>query len=177
MAYARGDNRDPDSVGLTSDGLDVEVRLVRPASDFPAIVASPTFAIIPATFDTNPEALLPAGFVGSGAYVLSSVAADKTTLTANPKYWAGTPAIGTVELVHDIGGRSPVTAFEDGDLDLTSIFNFDATWIAYDETLGPQLREERSLSVNYYGFDTTRPPFDDGDRRERDGAGGNSRAE
>jgi oligopeptide transport system substrate-binding protein len=161
IAYARGENRDPDSVGLTANGLDLEVRLVRPASDFPAIVASPTFAIIPAAVDTNPSALLPEGFVGSGAYVLKAVTDEKTTLAANAKYWAGPPAIPTVELVHDIGGRSPVAAFEDGDLDLTSIFNFDATWIAYDETLGPQLREERSLSVNYYGFDTTRPPFDD----------------
>jgi oligopeptide transport system substrate-binding protein len=161
IAYARGENRDPGSVGLTANGLDLEVRLVRPASDFPAIVAGPTFAIIPAAVDTNPSALLPEGFVGSGAYVLKTVTDEKTTLTANAKYWAGPPAIPTVELVHDIGGRSPVTAFEDGDLDLTGIFNFDATWIAYDETLGPQLREERSLSVNYYGFDTTRPPFDD----------------
>jgi oligopeptide transport system substrate-binding protein len=161
IAYARGENRDPDSVGLTANGLDVEVRLVRPASDFPAIVASPTFAVIPAAVDTDPLALVPEGFVGSGAYVLSAVADDKTTLAANPKYWAGAPAIPTVELIHDIGGRSPVAAFEEGDLDLTGIFNFDATWIAYDETLGLQLREERSLSVNYYGFDTTRPPFDD----------------
>jgi oligopeptide transport system substrate-binding protein len=64
-------------------------------------------------------------------------------------------------MVHDIGGRSPVAAFEDGDLDLTGIFSFDATWIAFDETLGPQLRQGNSMSVNYYGFDTTRPPFDD----------------
>jgi oligopeptide transport system substrate-binding protein len=161
ISYARGENRDPDSVGLTANGLDVEVRLVRPASDFPAVVASPTFAVIPAAVDTDPSALSPDGFVGSGAYVLKAVTNEQTTLAANPKYWAGAPAIPTVELVHDIGGRSPVAAFEDGDLDLTGIFNFDATWIAYDETLGPQLREERSLSVNYYGFDTTRPPFDD----------------
>jgi oligopeptide transport system substrate-binding protein len=161
LAYARGENSDPDSVGLSSDGLEVEVRLTRPATDFVSIVASPTFAVLPPGVGDDPSTLLPAGFVGSGAYILKAATDEKTTLTANERYWAGPPPIPTIELVHDIGGRSPVAAFEDGDIDLTGIFPFDATWIAYDETLGPQLRETVSLSLNYYGFDTRRPPFDD----------------
>jgi ABC-type transport system substrate-binding protein len=160
LAYSRGEG-DPSSVGLSADGLDVEVRLVRPATDFVSIVASPTFAVVPPGID-NPTGLLPGdGFVGSGAYVLSAADPEKTTITANERYWAGPPAIATVEMVHDLGGRSPVTAFEDGDLDLTNIFSFDATWIAFDADLGPELREGSSMSVNYFGFDTTRPPFDD----------------
>ena len=107
------------------------------------------------------HAAYPAAFVGSGAYALQAVTDEQTTLVANDHYWAGRPAIPTIEIVHDIGGRSPVQAFEEDDVDLTNIFPFDATWIAYDEVLGPQLREGSSLSVNYYGFDTTRPPFDD----------------
>lgn len=161
LAYARGENPDPSSVGLSADGLEVEVRLVRPATDFVAIVASPTFAVLPAAVDEEPAALLPEGFIGSGAYVLSAISDEKTTLAANPRYWAGPPAIRTIEMIHDIGGRSPVAAFEAGDLDLTSVFSVDATWIAYDAVLGPQLRQGNSLAVNYYGFDTTEPPFDD----------------
>jgi oligopeptide transport system substrate-binding protein len=161
VAYAHGDNPDPGSVGLKADGLDIEVRLTRPATDFVSIVASPTFAVLPPGVGKDPSALLPSGFVGSGAYILKAATDEKSTLTANEHYWAGPPPIPTVELVHDIGGRSPVAAFEDGDIDLTGIFPFDATWIAYDEALGPQLREGESLSLNYYGFDTTRPPFDD----------------
>jgi ABC-type oligopeptide transport system substrate-binding subunit len=160
LAYSRGEG-DAGSVGLSATGLDVEVRLVHPATDFVSIVASPTFAVVPAGLDNDPTALLPGGFIGSGAYVLSTITNEKTTLTANEHYWAGPPAIGTVEMVHDIGGRSPVAAFEDGDLDLTNVYAFDATWIAFDEALGPQLRQGNSMSVNYYGFDTTRPPFDD----------------
>ena len=83
------------------------------------------------------------------------------TLTANARYWAGKPAITTIELVTDIGGRSPVEVFEDGDLDYAPIVDFDASWIAYDETLGPQLREVPPFVVEYYGFDTSKPPFDD----------------
>jgi oligopeptide transport system substrate-binding protein len=161
LAYAHGQNADPASVGLSANGGDVEVRLTRPATDFVAIVASPTFAIVPPGFDAGPAALTPAGFVGSGAYVLSADSATTTTITANDHYWAGPPSIRTIELVHDIGGRSPVAAFEAGDVDLTPIASFDAPWISYDPTLGPQLREDSSLSLNYYGFDTSRPPFDD----------------
>ncbi|HEV8546696.1 MAG TPA: peptide ABC transporter substrate-binding protein [Candidatus Limnocylindrales bacterium] len=161
LAYSRGENPDPASVGLTANGLDVEVRLRRPATDFPSVVASPTFAVVPPGLDDDPGALTPQGFVGSGAYVLKTLAPDKTTLAASDSYWAGSPSIKTIEILHDIGGRSPVAAFEEGDVDLTSIYDFDATWIGYDETLGPQLRQGTSLSLNYYGFDTSRPPFDD----------------
>lgn len=161
LDFAHGVSRDPASVGLTASGLDVEVRLTRPATDFVAIVASPTFAVVPPRVGEDPAALLPAGFVGSGAYVLKAATDQMSTLVANEHYWAGPPSIPTVELVHDIAGRSPVAAFEDGDLDLAGIFPFDATWIAYDKTLGPELRQGASLSLSYYGFDTTRPPFDD----------------
>jgi oligopeptide transport system substrate-binding protein len=160
LAYARGQQSDPGSVGLKANGLDVEVRLTRPATDFVAIVASPTFAVLPQRVGDDPAALLPAGFVGSGAYILKAADDTTSTLVANDHYWAGAPPIKTVELVHDIGGRSPVAAFEAGDLDLAGIFPFDATWIAYDKTLGPQLRQGASLSLTYYGFDTSRPPFD-----------------
>jgi oligopeptide transport system substrate-binding protein len=66
-----------------------------------------------------------------------------------------------VTLVHDIGGRSPVAAFEAGDVDLAAVSPYDATWLAWDETLGPNLRRSDGLSLEYYGFDTRKPPFDD----------------
>ena len=162
LAFARGQSTDRSTVGLSVDGSDVVAHMTRPASDFPTIVSSPTFAIVPKAVDDGPAALTAgAGFVGSGGYVLAAETDAMTTLKANDHYWAGPPSIGTIELVHDIGGRSSVTAFEDGDLDLTDVSPFDATWIGYDATLGPQLRRTDGLSLQYYGFDTSRPPFDD----------------
>jgi oligopeptide transport system substrate-binding protein len=165
LDYARGATSDPSTVGISAEGDDVVVHLSRPATDFPTIVAGPTFAVVPPGLDPNgtgaPVIAPGAGFVGSGAYVLAAATPQKTTLTANEHYWAGTPAIRTVELVHDIGGRSSVAAFEDGDVDLATVSAFDATWLAYDDTLGPQLRRTDGLSLQYYGFDTSRAPFDD----------------
>lgn len=163
-AYLRGQDSDPGSVGLHADdaGNDLIVDLIRPASDFPNIVAGPTFAVVPPGVGQDPSALQPGnGFVASGGYVLSAATATALILTANPRYWAGTPAVLTIELIGDLGGRSQVDAFEADELDYAPIRSLDAGWIAYDETLGPQLREVGSLSVVYYGFDTTRPPFDD----------------
>jgi len=162
LAYARGESKDKGTVGLTADGSDVVVHLNRAATEFPTIVAGPTFSIVPPGIDSGPASLAPgASFVGSGGYVLAAQTDQKTTLSANAHYWAGRPKIGTVELVNDLGGKSSVTAFEDGDVDLTSVAPFDATWLSYDATLGPQLRRTDDLSLQYYGFDTTRPPFDD----------------
>ena len=149
-----------DGVALRATGNDVEVRLVRPAADFVAIVAGPTFAVVPAGF-VGDGPIDADTFVGSGAYVVSAVTPTGLTLTANGRYWAGTPPIRTVRLVGDLGGRSPVAAFEDGDLDYTGISSSDAEWIRFDATLGPKLREVPSLSLEYLGFDTSRPPFDD----------------
>jgi oligopeptide transport system substrate-binding protein len=162
LEFARGDIRDRAAVGLAVEGSDVVIRLNRPATDFPTIVAGPTFAVVPGSLGDGGIPLTPdKATVGSGGYTVEASSPEKTTLTANTRYWAGAPAIGTVELVHDVGGRSVVAAFEDGDIDLTDVSPFDATWLGYDDALGPLLRRTDGLSLNYYGFDTSRPPFDD----------------
>src|SRR6185503_20952316 len=163
-AYLRGQNPDASSVGLhADDGANtLTVDLVRPATDFPNIVSGPVFGVVPPGVGEDSIALEPGSeFVSSGGYQLTAESDIGGTLTANPHYWAGTPAIGTVELVYDIAGRSEVATFESDELDYAPINYFDAAWVAYDETLGPQLRDVGSLSVQYYGFDTTRAPFDD----------------
>jgi oligopeptide transport system substrate-binding protein len=160
--YLRGQSGDPASVGLRAlDDRTVEVRLDRAGGDFPAIAASPTLAVVPPGIDDDPAVLDPASFVASGAYRLVDFTDTELTLEANDRYWAGEPAIRTVRLITDIGGRSPVEAFESGDVDYAPISDFDASWIAYDEVLGPQLRSVPTFTLTYYGFDTTKPPFND----------------
>ena len=148
-------------VGIRAEGDTVIVDFVRPASWFPAAAASPTLAIVPGSLpDAASGALLPEGLVVSGAYLPSAQDEDGFLLTANPRYWAGPPALGRIAQVTDVPG-SPVDAFQSGDVDYVNIGPDDASWIRYDRTLGPQLRRSDDLSVEYFGFDTTRPPFDD----------------
>jgi oligopeptide transport system substrate-binding protein len=159
--YLAGRITDAAQVGLRAKGSDLEVDLERPGADFPAIVSSPLFAIVPPTAWRDQQDDFGVGSVVSGGYSVAAAAPSEITLQRNDRYWAGPPAIPTVSLVLDIGGRSPVAAFLDGDVDATSVAIVDAPWIGYDERLGPQLRETPSLTLTYLGVDTTEPPFDD----------------
>jgi oligopeptide transport system substrate-binding protein len=160
-AYREGSG--PSSaVGISApSATQVQVDLANPAADFPAIASSPTLAVVPPDLDSKPSLLAPGSFVGSGAYILSGLTDTETTLAANPHYWAGKPAISTVHLLSSTGGKSSVDMFQAGDLDYTPISVGDATWVAYDKTLGPSLRIEPSPSVEFYGFNTTTAPFND----------------
>jgi oligopeptide transport system substrate-binding protein len=158
-AYLAGTGTAAD-VGLHAEGRDVTVDLLKPAADFPSVVAGPSFAVVPPGLAQGAR-IDPSGFVGSGAYVPSAVTASELTLKRNARYWAGPAPITTVHLLGDIGGRSPVDAFTAGDIDYAAIGDFDASWIRFDDGLGPQLRSVPSLSVEYLGFDTSRPPFND----------------
>jgi len=159
--YLAGRNRNPADVGLVATGGDVTVDLDRPGADFPAIISGPTFGIVPATVWRGGASVDRDGVASSGAYTLGPITESDFTLVANPRYWAGLPAIGTVRILTTLNGRSPVSAFESGDLDYTEIRSFDAAWIRYDQVLGPQLRSVPELSLSYLGFTTDRPPFDD----------------
>ena len=157
--YLRGRAADPGSVALQADDPagDLVVDLVRPATDFVNIVAGPSFAVVPPGVGTDAAALRPgAGFVASGGYVLTGTTATGLSLNANSHYWAGTPAISKIELVGDLGGGSPVEAFENGDLDYAGVSSVDASWIAYDKTLHPSIQDLRNVRALVLG-DVSRP--------------------
>ncbi len=153
---------DAADVGLSTEGTDrVVVEFSRPASWFPAAAASPTLAIVPGDLPAGAAGpLLPDGLVVSGGYVPTAQDPTGIRLVANDHYWAGRPAIGVIQQLTDLQ-TGPVDAFGAGDIDYVPIGSADASWIAYDPVLGPQLRRSDALAVQYYGFDTTRPPFDD----------------
>jgi oligopeptide transport system substrate-binding protein len=168
--HLAGRETDPALVGLQANGSDVEVELERPGADFPAIASAPLFAVVPPAARRDGRAAFGAGEVVSGGYSVARVTDAELTLQRNERYWAGAPAIPTVRLIQDIGGRSPVAAFEADDVDYTEVSTVDATWIAYDRDLGPHLRETPSLALTYLGFDTTSQPFDDVRVRQAVGA-------
>lgn len=159
--YLSGANRDPASVGLRALPAAVEVRFRQPAPWFVAAAGSPSLAVVPPGIDPDGSSMRPEAFVGSGAYVLASADETALTLAANERFWAGRPSISKVVVVTDLGDVDPLKAFRDGMLDYLEIPSFEASWIAYDRTIGPALREEPPLGVQYYGFDASRAPFDD----------------
>ncbi|HEY3333974.1 MAG TPA: peptide ABC transporter substrate-binding protein [Candidatus Limnocylindrales bacterium] len=160
-ALLAGQSTDTSTLGVRAEGdRRVIVDLERGGGDLPAIVSGAPFAVVPAGAGDGEILPTPGSFVGSGGYVVKDITADTIVLEANPRYWAGEPAIRTVNMLQDLGGASLVDAFVAGKVDVTPISFTDAGWIGYDRQLGPSLRSDPSLSVTYYGFDTTRAPFD-----------------
>ncbi|MGI8999126.1 MAG: ABC transporter substrate-binding protein, partial [Candidatus Limnocylindria bacterium] len=115
---------------------------------------------VPDQADATPTWQSPDAFVGSGPYVLAGVEGADLVLLANERYVAGAPPIDEIRWVGDVGSDS-VTAFADAAVDLVQVAGYDATWIAYDAELGPRLHAAEPLTISYFGFDTTRPHFDD----------------
>lgn len=136
------------------------VRLRHPAAYFPAIAATPTAFVVPRQADASTGWQQVGSFVGSGPYVAQRTEGDVLVLANNEAYVAGPPPIPTIEWLSDVDGDVP-TAYADEALDLAGVAPFDATWIAYDAELGQALHAAAALNVQYFGFDTTRPPFDD----------------
>ncbi len=151
-----------DGVAINAaDARTLVVTLNHPATYFTAITATPTAFVMPrgarGSDDTWQSS---ASFVGSGPYVVRGTDGTDLILRANDRYVAGTPPINEIRWVTNLSGDS-VTAFANGEVDLAGVASFDAAWIAYDRDLGPALHRSAALGVQYFGFDTTRPPFDD----------------
>jgi oligopeptide transport system substrate-binding protein len=150
-----------DEVGITAvDDRTLLVALRHPASYFLDIVATPATFVVPPQADATDSWQTPSTFVGSGPYVLDGVEGADLVLVANQRYVAGPPPIDEIRWVADVE-QDGATAFKDGQIDLVNVAGGDATWIAFDRELGPHLHAAEPLTISYFGFDTTRPPFDD----------------
>lgn len=161
QAYAAGE-AGAEGVAIHADGRRLAIEFARPAAYFPAVAAVPTLAVVPESIGEQVAGPAAGGtFVASGAYVPAAPGAGEIRLHANERWWAGGPPLDQVSVLTDLGGRSEVDVFEDEAVDWTPIAPDDASWIRYDQRLGPQLREGDDLVVELLGFDTDRPPFDD----------------
>ena len=142
------------------DATTLVVGLRHPASHFPAIAATPTAFVVPPSATAGSDWQTVDGFVGSGPYVAESLDDQALVLVANPEYVAGPPPISRVEWIVQVDSDG-VAAYAEDQVDLVGVSAFEASWIAYDPDFGPSLHQAAALNVQYFGFDTTRPPFDD----------------
>jgi ABC-type transport system substrate-binding protein len=150
-----------DEVGIQApDERTLVVTLRHPASYFLDIVATPATFVVPDTADATPTWQTPDAFVGSGPYVIDGTEGLDLVLRANEHYVAGPPPIDEIRWMAAVEGET-AEAFAADQIDLAQVAEWDATWIAFDPDLGPRLHAAEPLTVSYFGFDTTRPPFDD----------------
>jgi oligopeptide transport system substrate-binding protein len=155
-----GQASDADVAVTAPDDETLVVGLRHPASYFLEITATPSTFVVPPAADASESWQRPGAFVGSGPYVVDGTDADGLVLRANDRYVAGPPPIEEIRWMAG-AGSDPATAFDAGDVDLAQVPGWDASWIAYDRDLGARLHAAEPLTISYFGFDTTRPPFDD----------------
>jgi oligopeptide transport system substrate-binding protein len=156
---------DESEVGIEApDDTTLIVTLRYPASYFLDLVATPSAFVVPRNADATATWQTPETFVGSGPYVVDAIDGLDLVLRANEEYVAGPPPIDEIRWLADVGG-DPIDAFMSDEVDLAGVPGWDARWIAYDADVGPFLHAAEPLTISYFGFDTTRPPFDDVDVR------------
>ena len=150
-----------DDVGiLATDERTLVVTLRHPAAYFLQILATPSAFVVPPAADGSDAWQTPDAFVGSGPYVVDGADGPDLVLRANEHYVAGPPPIDEIRWM-SLASEDPVGAFGTGDIDLAQVPGWDATWIAFDRELGPRLHAAAPLTISYFGFDATQPPFDD----------------
>ena len=138
--YAAGQRRAPTRSGSRAAGSTLEVRLTRPAGDFPAIAASPHAGGRAARGRARPDGPASRARRSSGRAATCSRGAPRPRYTLRP-----TPATGPGRPRSTRSRSSPTSA---GAARSTSSpraswtgrrsREYDASWIAYDPDLGPE---------------------------------------
>jgi oligopeptide transport system substrate-binding protein len=163
-AIARGEAA-PDTLGVTApDDRTVLIRLAHPAPYLLGLLAAPgTFPVhSPSLAANGAEYARPGKLVSNGAYVLEDwVLGSHAVARRNTHYWNDAATnIGRVHYVHIADSGTELRQYRAGQLDVTYVVPPQQFgWIK--ENLADELHVSPQLSVYYYGFNLTRPPFKD----------------
>jgi YVTN family beta-propeller protein len=162
--------------GVSASGNRLRIRLVAPAPDLPARLATPAFCATPD--DTPPTAQpLAHPIASAGPYYVASGSRDQVVLKRNPNYHGNRPRIPK-EVVYSFGVSLPralqqVAAGRSDDVDaattVTSSESALARLNALDQRYGPESAAARTghqryfvnpwRDLEYFVFNTTRRLF------------------
>ena len=155
------------------DARTLRVTLRRADGNFPALVAHPVFRPV---HELSPESDLAAlreeqmregagssrlGIVTNGAFSLARLEGDSVELERAASYWdAASVSLERVRFVDPGGTEGALAAYRAGEVDAVS--NAAVEPLA-GKLLTPyeDFRRETFAALNYYRFNTARPPFDD----------------
>jgi oligopeptide transport system substrate-binding protein len=163
-AIVRGE-QPPDTLGASApDERTVVIRLQQPAPYLLGLLAQP--AVFPVHAPTlarhGAEYARPGRMVSNGPFVLSDwVVGSHVVAERNASYWnAVATRIARVHYVHHADPSTEFRQYRAGELDFSyAVPPPQYAWIR--ENLPGELHVSPQLSVYYYGFNLTRPPFKD----------------
>jgi oligopeptide transport system substrate-binding protein len=169
-AIARGEMK-PDALAVSApDERTVVIRLANPAPYLLGLLAQPgAFPVHGPSIATNgAEYARPGKLVSNGAFVLADwVLGSHVVLRRNPHYWNNAATrLEAVHFVHIADAGTELRQYRAGQLDYTYVVPAPQfQWIK--QNLPDELHVAPQLSVYYYGFNLTRPPFKDNPKLRR----------
>jgi oligopeptide transport system substrate-binding protein len=169
-AIARGEMK-PDALAVSApDQRTVVIRLANPAPYLLGLLAQPgAFPVHGPSIATNgAEYARPGKLVSNGAFVLADwVLGSHVVLRRNPHYWNNAATrLEAVHFVHIADAGTELRQYRAGQLDYTYVVPAPQfQWIK--QNLPDELHVAPQLSVYYYGFNLTRPPFKDNPKLRR----------
>jgi oligopeptide transport system substrate-binding protein len=155
----------PESLGVTApDDRTIVIQLQHPAPYLLGLLAQPgTFPVHgPSLAAHGNEHARPGRLVSNGAFVLADwVVGSHIVAERNPAYWNdAATGVARVHYVHQADVGTEFRQYRAGELDLTyAVPAPQFGWIR--ENMPGELHLSPQLSVYYYGFNLTRPPFKD----------------
>jgi oligopeptide transport system substrate-binding protein len=155
----------PDALGVSApDDRTVLIRLQSPAPYLLGLLAQPgTFPVHgPSLALHGTEYARPGRLVSNGAFVLRDwIVGSHVVAERNRSYWndAGT-GVARVHYVHHADAGTEFRQYRAGELDVTYVVP-PQQFSSIQANLPGELRVSPQLSVYYYGFNLSRPPFKD----------------
>jgi oligopeptide transport system substrate-binding protein len=153
----------PSTLGVRApDARTVSIRLVTPAPYLLGLLAQPSAAPVHAASlaSSGKEYARPGKLVSNGAFVLEDwMIGSHVVLRRNPNYWNNAATrLEHVHFVHVSEAGTELRQYRAGQLDATYVVPPQQfRWIK--DHLAAELHVSPQLSIYYYGFNLTRPPF------------------
>ncbi len=139
----------------------LQVSLHHADSSFPALVAHPVFRPVKVADADHTNRLESNELISNGAFLLSATEDNRVRLERAKTYWDGASvALDGVTFVNTPNAEDALTAYEAGQIDAITNAAFEPLAL---KLLAPYKDFHRSTfgALTYYGFNTSREPFDD----------------
>jgi oligopeptide transport system substrate-binding protein len=106
----------------------------------------------------------PGNSLSYGPYVVSAWSQDQSLTLAENPFWPGIPnspkpGISQVQFLFD-NNVTHLSSFQSGDADVAAVSSTELVSVQADPALSKELTVAPDFFVYYYGFNVTKPPFD-----------------
>jgi oligopeptide transport system substrate-binding protein len=171
QAVNTGENTDLDSIGVKAvDDYTIEFTLEQPAGYFPAIAGMWINMPLPreAIEEHGDLWTEPGNIWTNGPYVLDTWEHENRMVIKKNPFWYGAKDV-TIETINWVMVTEASTAFamyENGELDVAGVPLEDMDRVKADPVLSKEFNISPVLCTYYYGYNTTKPPFDNAKVRQ-----------